>query len=58
MITELEPTYTINQVADHFHVSVNTIRRMIKRRQITARRAGARKFYFTRRDIEAVGGRK
>lgn len=58
MIAELEATYTIDQVAAHFHVSVNTVRRMIKLRRINARRAGLRKFYFTRQDIEAAGRKK
>ena len=50
----LEMTYTLKQVSVYFHVSEKTIRRWIKRRIITAHRAGLRKYIFTRRDIEAA----
>lgn len=50
----LEPTYTLQQVAAHFNVTDQTIRRWIKLQLITARRAGLRKFVFTKHDIEAA----
>lgn len=51
----LEPTYTLQQVAAYFNVTDKTVRRWIKRKIIRARRAGLRKYFFTRNDIDAVG---
>lgn len=53
-VPRLEPIYTLQQVADHFHVNEKTVRRWIKLRIINARRAGLRKYAFTKRDIEAA----
>lgn len=52
--TGLERTYTIKEVAAHFNVQEQTVRRWIKRKLITARRAGMRKLFFTKRDIDAA----
>lgn len=50
----LEPTYTLQEVADHFRVNEKTARRWVRLGRIKARRIGLRKFFFTREDIAAV----
>ena len=54
---KLEPTYTLRQVAVHFNVTEQTVRRWIKRGIITAHRAGLRKLVFTRKEIDAAAPR-
>lgn len=50
----LEPTYPLQQVAAHFNVTDQTIRRWIKLEMISARRVGPRRYCFTQQDIEAA----
>lgn len=50
-MNDLEPTFTLPEVADHFKVNEKTVRRWVRLGQISARRVG-RKLCFTRRDIE------
>lgn len=51
---ELETLYTLQQVAVHFNVTEQTVRRWIKRGFIRARRAGPRKLLFSQKDINAA----
>ncbi len=54
---KLEPTFTLRQVAGHFNVTEQTVRRWVKRGIIVAHRAGLRKLVFTRKDIDAAAPR-
>lgn len=52
-MNNLEETFTLPEVAEHFKVNPKTVRRWVRLGQISARRVG-RKLCFTRHDIEAA----